>query len=173
MIDPTVSGTGTFTLGYTSIGNDGLFVAGSCTTFSYENSVGKGVPTNLANPIGGHGAAYKTCISACNGSKVVVNMDILNSTIHFGANISGTGSEISGETVIGNEGATILGCGNKGDYENTFSTKTAPVKAQGQAGHTTKTPPKLTRPSWMTNTEWAEYQQSVKNDPAPVILILI
>ena len=125
MIDPTISGNGLFKLGYTSIGNDGLFVAGSCTTFNYENSYSDmAKPTNLANPIGGPGSSYQQCTSACNGDKVVVNMDIFNSKIIFGGTIENNGAEYHGETVIGNEGAQILGCGVKGDYENTFSTKT-------------------------------------------------
>ena len=53
-------------------------------------------------------------------------MDIINSSITFDANISGTGSEHNGETVIGNEGATILGCGDIGTYENTFNEQGKP-----------------------------------------------
>ena len=139
-ITPTVSGNGVFTLGYTSIGNDGLFVAGSCTTFSYENSSNMKVPPkNLMNPIGGAGSAYKQCLSACNGDKVIVNMDIFHSKIVFNGTISGTGKEEHGETVIGNEGATILGCGNKGGYENTFNEQgrkavVHPGETEGEAG---------------------------------------
>ena len=46
----------------------------------------------------------------------------MNSKIVFDGTITGTGLEEHGETVIGNEGAQILGCGVKGTYENTYNT---------------------------------------------------
>ena len=96
-------------------------------------------------------------------------MDILNSKIVFGGTISGTGVEEHGETVIGNEGAQILGCGVKGSYENTYntptSTATAPSGENSPSDHqagTKTTTSRLTRPAGMSDAEWKFYQQYAK-----------